>query len=103
MPRVLSVSGVVVPPPETSSESKPVVSCTIRCTIPSLFRQLTVCPAVTVAGLGENELAPSWPITLMVTSADRVGVVGESELQFDRNVVERIRNASDAMVFMCGL
>src|SRR5512139_1175668 len=35
----------------------------------SALRQATVCPALTVAGLGENDWLPSIPLIVIVTSA----------------------------------
>ena len=42
MPRVVSVTDALLCPADTSAVAKPGVSCTIRCTVLSLFFQLTV-------------------------------------------------------------
>jgi len=40
----------------------------------SALCQLTVCPTFALAGLGENDIAPYWPLIVIVTSAAAAGV-----------------------------
>jgi len=72
LPGAVNVTGRLVCPGSIGPVSKPApVAVWV---IESAFVQTTVCPTVTVAGLGENDCEPAMPTIVIVTCVTGVGV-----------------------------
>src|SRR5262252_3534965 len=69
------VIGDVVEPFPMSPVLKAPPSAVAVCVVPPLFFQATVCPTLTVAGLGEKDELPLIPVIVIVRSAV-VGAMG---------------------------